>query len=684
MAFRSACSFVAALSLFIGVARADVCSRQVGSWGGFGDTTAVALSGDTLLFGGTVLRVADITQPDAPTVVGELDMGHVLTSRAGVLDIAVAESLAAVGLATDGAALLDLADPTAPTLLSIWRPPQPGWAVRAVGIAPPMAVLALADSTSANRSRIARIDIVDPSAPAEIDGLDLHGKVQDLATHGRYAFVITSSSNVGGGPEIAPAALHVIDFIRWDGLIEVSSLVFPDAEPIALAATGNQVVVLDWHGGVHTIDTSNALNPRFTGFVDTDASGWAAVTVSGSYAFIASSTGLHIVSVSGFGPGTAVASLQDVSYQPGIAVSRGWAYSAAGAQGIHTVDVTAPSNPVPGGYTGPSLHADQIAISGNRAAVVDKSVNPAGPPTSVIHFLDLAPQGSVAGFDTMTPPGPVNGLKMEGSLLAMSAEVGSISVRCVIRVVDLETTTPFETGHEIPLCPLKSDSGIEVDFEGSMLAVLDSDRIAVHLVDIQAGSGPTEVGSWPIGRNCTAIAITGDRLFASDFSGNGAEIEVVDISNPASPTHLDTLTIDDGICVDMAAGGATLAVATLRNKSQAQGVDLHLVDIHTLRVRSTLRGVAPTAAVSLAVDNDVVYLRRSNAAQSELLFVDLVPRWPALRELPFSGSPNAAFDVSDGLVTWADGSTGLTITRVEHCVTPTRDAGDHHRAGHTP
>jgi hypothetical protein len=284
----------------------------------------------------------------------------------------------------------------------------------------------------------------------------------------------------------------------------------------------------------------------------------------------------------------------------------------------------------------------------------------------------------------MIPPGPVNGVALGGTELVMSVNVGTIAPRCVLRTIDLGQPVHLGNQGEIALCPFESESGIQVDVEGGLLAVLDAQRTAIHLVDLTSDNGPSEIGSWPVGHDCTTIALSGNRLFAGALAAGGAEVDIVDVSVPQSPTLEETVQLAGGACIDLEADGGALAVATFHQTGKAGGVDLHLVDVATATVRSTTYGVSQTAVLRLQIEDSIVFLSRSNPAESELLFVDLQARWPGLRGLPITGPPGATFAVSGGRVAWASGSAGLLLTRVEHCVTPVRDAGDAYRAGYTP
>ncbi len=93
------------------------CPELVGRWP-FGATHAVAVSGDHAYFGsGTALMVADVSDPSAPVVVGQVG----LPDQVG--DVAVSGGYAYVADGQWGLRVIDVRTPSAPVEVgSIYAP----------------------------------------------------------------------------------------------------------------------------------------------------------------------------------------------------------------------------------------------------------------------------------------------------------------------------------------------------------------------------------------------------------------------------------------------------------------------------------------------------------------------------------------------------------------------------------
>jgi hypothetical protein len=99
------------------------CPELVGRWP-HGQAAAVAVSGDVAYVGsGAALLVVDISNPAAPTVLGDLDLPEL------ILGVATTGSHVIVCDGSDGVRILDAQDPTAP--VEVGSLPTPGWARRA-------------------------------------------------------------------------------------------------------------------------------------------------------------------------------------------------------------------------------------------------------------------------------------------------------------------------------------------------------------------------------------------------------------------------------------------------------------------------------------------------------------------------------------------------------------------------
>jgi hypothetical protein len=198
------------------------CPERIGHWP-YGPTLAVTLVGDHAVYGvGTVLRVADISSPEAPQVVAELRLENVIqglgssgstvlaaTSERGLVAVdlsdpaqpAVADEIGGVDMAIDltidgniawvaarstGLIAVDISNPFDLQPLSTLDEFESAWNV---AVSDDLAVVVDTDLG------VATVDISNPAAPVLLGTLELgHAKGVDIL--GDYAYIADQFTGV--------------------------------------------------------------------------------------------------------------------------------------------------------------------------------------------------------------------------------------------------------------------------------------------------------------------------------------------------------------------------------------------------------------------------------------------------------------------------------------------------------
>ncbi len=178
-----------------------------------------------------------------------------------------------------GLQVIDISDPTAPTLAGTCN--TPGFC-RSVAISGGHAFVA--DYATG----LLVIDISDPTSPTLIGGYNTSGTAYDVAVSGDHAFV---ADDISG--------LQVIDISDPTAPTLVGALGEYWASEVAIS--GNYAFAADWGTGLRVIDISDPTNPWLVGTYAMDTGDYGedyplGVTVSGDHVFVADlRSGLHVI-----------------------------------------------------------------------------------------------------------------------------------------------------------------------------------------------------------------------------------------------------------------------------------------------------------------------------------------------------------------------------------------------------
>ena len=288
------------------------------------------------------------------------------------------------------------------------------------------------------------------------------------------------------------------------------------------------------------------------------ANGPCTITVTNS-GFTATATG----SVTNFTP-TALASLAIPGYANNVDANGGFAYVAAGAAGLHVVNVASPTAPVIVATLDTPGNANDVRVIGTRVYIADGSAglrivdasNPAVPVNlgsvdtpgeandvivsgdfayvadgaAGVHIIRIVDPTAPELVRTIDTPGTARGVDVEGTTLVVADDSPSSG----LRVIDVSNPATASIVGNLTF----ASPAIDVDLS-SGIAVVAAYTGGTHLVDVRVPSTPVQVGNLPGGapggfvprdvQIAGPFALYAEQLFAN------AVAPIVDISDPAQP-----------------------------------------------------------------------------------------------------------------------------------------------------
>jgi hypothetical protein len=464
-------------------------------------------------------------------------------------------------------------------------------------------------------SSLVVVDVTNPALPAKGVALALGaaGNTAEVNPAGNYLFV-------GAGTKLLRYSLANPANPALLGEYSAPGNVY------GLAANATHVFVAA-ESRMQVLNAGALPNPTFAGEVVTTRA--FDVEVSGSYAYVADETAstLRVINVSNPSSPSQSGALVLSGLAPrGVAV-RGTTAVVAGygttLQIVNCADPAVPRLVVP--VLLPSM-AEGVAVSGDYAFVADMGFDlqvvalphpgaAVGVASAVLGgAYDLAVDGDrlvsnglspavMRVFDVTTPASPV----VSGSFTAASNPYGVavlgryayLSVFQKLQIVDLAVSPPALAGE----CDLPG-SGQDIALAGDYALVPDG--AGMMIVRVADPTKPELVGNYPTSYYATSIEVRGDYAYLA--AGTSNEVEVLDIRNPVAPVRA-ALYIAGNRVYGIAVSGERLLIA------RDNGVEI--VDVSDPRspsLRGALTGfharcVDATGDYAVAGDLNVAQLR---------------------------------------------------------------------------
>ncbi len=205
------------------------------------------------------------------------------------------------------------------------------------------------------------LDISDPTSPTVVGGVDTSGIAYNVHVSGSYAYVASGS----GG-------LQIVDISDPESPTIVSSVATP-AQALGVYVSGSSAYVAGGDSGLHIMDISDPANPGDPLSYDTPGTAWdvyVAGDEAGDKGCVADgSDGLTVMYVQ---PGPAITGSVDTPGEAyGVYISGDYAYVADGDSGLHIIDISDPENPILFEYVNTPGTAWDVHVSGSYAYVAD-------------------------------------------------------------------------------------------------------------------------------------------------------------------------------------------------------------------------------------------------------------------------------------------------------------------------
>lgn len=358
-----------------------------------------------------------------------------------------------------------------------------------------------------NGSALQIAEVSDPAHPVVIGDLVFSGRVNAIAVSGNQAYV----GAVGGG-------LTVVDVQTLQSPAEVAWL---DVGVIDVAIEGVHAYVASG-SSLYVIDIGDPFSPSVAGTLDLP--GANRVTVSGTRAYVAAGAfGVHVVDVSVHSSPALITTYDSSYYARDVALYHGPAatYLVVADEdfGIRIVDATHPE-----------MGFDEVWLketSRAQVAIADGSRVYVGDYHHGLYMLDLA----------LLPGDPYlerwMGIGGEFGVVDVSATTSHAFVAGLtgdIWVVDVTDTANLSTAGVIGT-PAYS---LDVAVSGSFAYV--ADRVdGLRIVDVSDTSAPFEVGHLAMPGYTFAVAQSGDLVFVAAHT---AGLRAIDVTEPSAPLEV--------------------------------------------------------------------------------------------------------------------------------------------------
>ena len=529
------------------------CLQPIGRWP-YGPTYTLIVSGGYAYYGrGAVLTIADVSDPEAWKIIGEVEVrgpirgivvsgtrAYVAAGTAGLQVINVSDRRTPVIVRTvptagearalvisgtclylaDGASgllVFDISNPSLPAQIGSFNTPGTAYGLFLAGVR-----AYVADGSSG----LQIINISDPSSPVLLAKYSTQSTAYDVRVSGNYAYVATGSSG-----------LAIVDISNPAMPKSYSTLDTPGTA-VALSLSGTVLYVADGAYGLRLIDVSNPRYPRAVAVaLSYDYTG--DVALSGDYAYVADRSVVQVLYVPDTGKPAVVAAWLGFGNAWGMALNGPYLYLADGLSGLIVFDVSGSFIIERGYYVTPGFAYD-VAAAGSYAYVAD-----ADEGLQVIDVSDPTKPVLAGSYDT---PGTASAVALSGKYLYLAdGERG-------LQIFDISGPGgPTRMGFlDTP------DYAFGVAVSGNYAYVADS-MSGLRIIDISNPRSPRDVGFCDTPGFASGVAVAGSYAYVAD-SASG--LHVVDVSNPASPSVVSSVSTGGDAVKVVVSGGYAYVGAT--------------------------------------------------------------------------------------------------------------------------
>jgi hypothetical protein len=306
-----------------------------------------------------MLRVADITDPALPSLVGSVD------AQGDASSVSVEGHFAYVTTGRNGAGglhVIDVSDPDAPVHKASLVMPDNAHDVAVVDDQACVAWGVCGPGPGCVGGLLV-VDASDPTSPAIIGNVEMSSSMaaRGVAVAGDYAYVAMAARTVNEG------ALEVVDISDPTAPGSVGEVELQSGEAVAVAGDHAYVIGGFW---LEVVDISIPASPEFVGIMHTVSSALD-IAVAGDSAYVAVMDGLLVVDISDPTSPEIVATVETPRLAQGVAVSGDFAYVAA-EEGLEVIDLSMETPEIVGRVSTPGL-ACAVTVTGGHAYVAERS-----------------------------------------------------------------------------------------------------------------------------------------------------------------------------------------------------------------------------------------------------------------------------------------------------------------------
>jgi hypothetical protein len=499
-------------------------------------------------------------------------------------------------------------------------------------------------SASVPESALRIVDITDPAAPLEVGEIVFSGERMADRLAVTQVSVFVGASFWEWDEELQSFLLRseVQVFERvTPSTLTPRSVVALDGEVRGLDAAGSSLFTIESGSTLRIFDASNLTAVAPTGSLALNADvhhvhvegAIALLSEAKTHLFPANPPGLRIIDVSnpvtpseiGFAELPNDARSVDVGGTTAVVVLRDATYCCA--EGIHTVDLSNPSDPQPltrlilGGYPTDVRMSGSLAFvsNGNQEGTYVIDVANPGSPEIISDFLPDATSSALelvagtallaAGDDLalidlqdVTRPLAISNSVTPGDADAVRVQDGVAYVADGeegLRILDV--SNPFATVLLGSLATTGRTRSLLLD--GPIAYLADGDA-GVRIVDVSDPTSPVVLGNLDTPGHAAALGLSGNRLYVADQVGG---LRIVEVSDPTQPVELGSVATGEttrgvdvvGELAYMADGGAGLRVIDASNPTLP--VEIGVLDPPN-----------PSTVYDVQVVDDLAYVADSN------------------------------------------------------------------------
>lgn len=502
-------------------------------------------------------------------------LGSVTTGGGAPVDVKV-NCATAYLLDQFGFRIIDISDPTQPSLVSSLEIPDVEFSRGEIAIVDKIAYVAGAED-------LLVIDITDPQTPRLINSVP----VPDGAINGYTTCiqVVDSIAYVAGNDLVlidvdptSPNYLGIIGFYEWGGGVDIVV-----KNSIAYIAT-------DSNRSLKLFDVSNPQHPYLLGSISTDGDALS-VAVEGSIAFVGNIDGLLIVDVSDPETPVPMGSYAEINGPWDLLLRHNILYCIT-LVNIELLDVSNPAHP---------FSIGTIADADRGVAFID------GTPYVTVGFqglsiLDVSDVSKPTIIGSVTPN--MNFTVSIDSTRVYGTQYSTVNGTVRLVMFDFSDLADLK----VTVTPVTIDGVIhDAKIVGNRAYFTFSGTGDLRIYDISDLANPIQLGSYssPFSSTIylTHFDVAGGTAYVLDSTGN---MEIVDVSNPAVPQYINHLKISGDYRGDIAVVGS---VAYAVMSTIYDGIGFKVIDVSNPMLPAVLGSYAAGSDDSrITVADNIAYV----------------------------------------------------------------------------